>query len=103
MGLFSYLDGIRVLAFTLSPFFLAWACAIFWLKSHSPWALAALVGASMAIVGVVIAHGATFIHYNAPGMEAPAADAWGQFSLVPFCVGQFISAFALVGYARKKI
>jgi len=102
MGLFSDLDGIRVLAFTLSPFFLAWACAILWFKSRSFWALGAVAGALVAIIGVVMAHAAFFVHYSAPGMEAPTADAWGQFSLVPFCVGQFISAFALVGYARMS-
>jgi hypothetical protein len=103
MGLFSYLDGIRVVAYTFAPFFLAWACIVLWLKSRSPWSLAAVAGAGLAIAGVVIGHVAMFVHYNAPGMEAPVADSWGQFSLVPYCVGQFIAAFALVGYARKKI
>jgi hypothetical protein len=106
MSLLGWLQGVTVIAVTLIPFFLIWACAGLWLKSRSAWALAALAGASSAVIGIVLTWViGFFIHYSS-GEVMMAQNANPNLALdlaldLSLSLGIFVAVFALVGYARS--
>jgi len=105
MSLFSWLEGVVTIAATLIPFFLIWACAVLWSRSRSAWALAALVGASSAVIGIVLVWVGFFIHYSSAEvmMEQNANPNLVEHLALELSlsVGFFVASFALVGYARS--
>ena len=105
MDLFSWLEGVVTIALTLIPFFLIWACAVFWLKSRSSWALVALLGASSAIIGIVLVWVGFFIHYSSAEVmmaENANPNLVRRLALqLSLSLGFFVASFALVGFARS--
>jgi hypothetical protein len=104
VSLFNWLAGIVTVAVTLIPVFLIWACAVIWWRSRSPWALAALAGASSAVTGMICIWIGFFVHYSSTEtMMAQNANPDEQLHLaleMSLALGFFVAAFALVGYAR---
>ena len=105
MNLFSWLEGVVTIAVTLIPLFLIWACAVLWWRSRSGWALAALVGASSAVIGIISIWVGFFIHYSSVQvMMAQNAHPNEVLHLaleLSLSLGFFVASFALVGYARS--
>ena len=101
-----WVNGFLVIGATATPFLLAWATAVLWRRSRSPWALGAALGAAVAVVGIVGVWAGFFVHYSSTEtMMAENADTSGPFkhalTLLPVPVGCLIAALALVGYARS--
>ena len=106
MSLSSWLDGVVVVAGTLIPFFMIWACAVLWRRSHSAWALAALIGASSAVGGAVVIWVDFFHHYSSLAVmeaedAAPPPETFHLAILLSMSIGFFIASLSLVGYARS--
>lgn len=105
MSLFSWLEGVVIIAVTLIPLFLIWACAVLWWRSRSGWALAALVGASSAVIGIVLTWVGFYIHYSSAEVmmaENANPNLVRQLALqLSLGIGFFVAVFALVGYARS--
>ena len=105
MSLFSWLEGVATIAFTLIPFFLIWACTALWLKYHSVWTLTALIGSTLAVMGVVVIWVDFYIHYSSvQTMTAQNADPNEELFLaikLSLSIGFLVASLALVGHARS--
>jgi hypothetical protein len=105
MSLFSWLEGVATVAFTLIPFFLIWACTALWLRFRSGWTLTALIGATSAVIGVVAVWVDFYIHYSSvETMMAQNADPNVALQLamkLSLSIGFLVASLALVGHARS--